>query len=85
MAEAEELVGGWVYFHPTKRARSEFGGIVRSIEPSGGVTARGDPEVAIILEARAEARDQRWRGKAHGMAWTGGLVPLMLPHEVASA
>jgi hypothetical protein len=32
VADAEALIGGWIYLHPTKAARAEFGGRILSFE-----------------------------------------------------
>ena len=80
-ANAAALVGGWVYFHPSKTVPSEMGGRIIAVEESGERTAHDAPEVAIIFEAAVEGRGQKWRGMGHSMAWTGGNVEADLPHE----
>jgi hypothetical protein len=80
-ADANEIEGGWVYFHPTKDDRSEFGGFVKRVEPTEILSAGGKPDMAIILESRVEGRGQEWRGAKHAMAWWSGLVPKTLEHE----
>lgn len=80
-AEAKSLVGGWVYLHPTtKKDPSAFGGKVlryEMVHAEEGYEGR----VALIFEARSEARKCIWHGQDHGMAWTGRCVPADLPHE----
>jgi hypothetical protein len=83
-AEADEIVGGWVYFHPSKAAPSEFGGIVVNVEHTDKLNRYGKPEIAIILQFQPEARGQKWRGANHGMAWCGGVVPKTLEHELVT-
>jgi hypothetical protein len=80
-ADADEIVGGWVYFHPSKAAPSEFGGVVVHVEQMDKLSSHGNPEIAFILQFRTEARGQKWRGAAYGMAWCGGLVSKTLEHE----
>ena len=80
--EATQLVGGWVYFHPTKKKPSEFGGRILGTAVgvrTGAATPRG---IVLTLEARREGRGQKWRGQDHGRAWTGGLVEPTLDHEI---
>jgi hypothetical protein len=82
--EAQQLVGGWIYLHPEgKSNRSQFGGVILSFKPcerrEGASVLQG---LAFTFEARKEGRDQLWRGADHAMAWTGGLVPASLAHEV---
>lgn len=83
--DAVDLLGGWIYFHPTKAAKSEFGGRIVRTELSGHLTHHGVPEIAIVFESKSEARDRKWRGASHGMAWTGGLVEMTYEFEMASA
>jgi hypothetical protein len=80
--EAAELLNGWLYLHPTKKDPSEFGGRITAFEV---VERTGNPHpigIVFTLEARREAREQRWRGQDHGRAWTGGVVENSLPHEM---
>jgi hypothetical protein len=79
--EAQELLGGWVYFHPSKSRRSEFGGVILAVEEGlrpGAATPIG---ITFTIEARREAHGQTWRGQDHRRAWTGGVVADSLPHE----
>jgi hypothetical protein len=81
-SEADELVGGWVYFHPRKADKSEFGGEVVNIERLATISAHGHPEIGIVLKAKTQGRGQDWRGADHQMAHRSGLVDPDLPHEV---
>ncbi|WP_293680147.1 hypothetical protein [uncultured Phenylobacterium sp.] len=75
---AQALVGGWVYLHETKARRSAFGGkVLRWRE----VLYRGERLVEFDLQYTPNVREQKWRGEAHGRAWTGGLVVADLAHE----
>ena len=80
--EVAALVDGWLYLHETKATPSQIGGRIERIEPSGLLTKLGKPEFAIVFRSTRPSRQQKWRGAAHGMAWTGGLVEADLPHEV---
>ena len=75
----EDLVGGWVYFHPNgKKGPSTFGGVVVGVEP---VRYDDKPRFALVFDERQEAIGKAWRGHAHRNAWTGGLVDASLAHE----
>lgn len=80
--EARALVGGWVYLHPKKSDRSEFGGRVQEI--NAAIRERSVRELGFefVLEVCPAARNQKWRGKSHGRAWTGGVVQADFPHEL---
>jgi hypothetical protein len=81
--EAADLSGGWLYLHPTKAMSSEFGGRIVSVEQVLDEAPVAHQErVALIFEARIEARNQTWRGMDHGRAWTGGVVAASLKHEI---
>ena len=80
--EAESLVGGWLYLHPSKNAPSEFGGPIIRFEriwDEGG--AKRQDRVWFEFEAKREGRGQKWRGQAHGMAYTSRPVAADLAHE----
>lgn len=80
--ELLSLVGGWLYLHPVSKLRpSEFGGVVRSLEPTRLTGKAHEDRYAFVFEVRREAQKQQWRGAEHGMAWTGGLVEATYPHE----
>jgi hypothetical protein len=75
-------MGGWVYFHPTKRKPSEFGGRILALAQGERIGAAVPTGTVFTLEARREGQGQKWRGKDHGRAWTGGVVPATLRHEI---
>jgi hypothetical protein len=77
----EQLVGGWVYFHPTKGSPSEFGGVVEDVRPALRADKAQKEGYTIFLTSRPEGKGQRWRGADHQRAWTGGIVDASLPHE----
>jgi hypothetical protein len=80
--DAETLIGGWIYLHPTKNQPSAFGGRILRFEriwDEGG--AKRQDRVWFEFEARQEGRGHKWRGQDHGMAYTSRPVPANLPHE----
>ncbi len=79
--EARSLIGGWIYLHDTKGHRSSFGGLILSVEPASRVGTAREEGFAIIFETKAEARQQRWRGADHAMAWWSGPVEPDAKHE----
>jgi hypothetical protein len=83
IADAEALIGGWIYLNPKKTKPSDFGGRILSFE--AGQKWKDKPHrnrIVFLLEGRREARGQLWRGSDYGMAHTGGLVEAALPHEL---
>lgn len=76
--EAQQLVGGWVYFHEAKATPSRFGGVILGFEP--GQADLADRKV-ILFRADGRARGIRWRGADHGMAMSSGVIVADLPHE----
>ncbi len=79
--DAKALVGGWVYLHPTKASKSEFGGRVVGFEPVIDDTLAHSARIVLIVQKRHEGAGQMWRGKDHTMAHKGDLVEANLPHE----
>lgn len=78
----EELVGGWAYLHPiAKSSPSEFGGVVRAVEPAKREGKPIEDGYVLTIESRPEGKGQRWRGADHIMAWTSGIIEAGLPHE----
>lgn len=85
VADAERLVGGWIYLHEAKTVDLQFGGQVLAFEQiEREELARKDRIVLVVAPSRA-GRGQKWRGKRHEMAWTGGVVEASLPHEQLAA
>ena len=79
--KSRALVGGWMYLHPSKTKRSEFGGVIEGYERVT-VEEVGHPQRTVFRVKRNSAGNgQRWRGKQHGMAHNGDPVPADLPHE----
>ena len=80
--DARSLVGGWVYLHSAKSARSEFGGLVVGFEPVVDHSLAHENRIILVIEKRMEGTEQRWRGKSHTMAHEGGTIDAQLPHEL---
>lgn len=81
-SEAEQMLGGWVYLHAEKTGSSEFGGKIHRVDLlQNGISMR-QPIFGIVFRVRREARHRTWRGHHNKPAWSGGLVPLALPHEI---
>lgn len=83
-ADAQALIGGWIYLHEAKAKPSGFGGRVTGVMPAGPDDEGEGERYGLIFEARREGRVQPWRGADHGMAWTGGLVEATASHEARS-
>ena len=80
--DLKSLAGGWLYLHPDgKSALSGFGGIIEEIIDSARLGKPVEDGYMVVFEARKEARDKKWRGANHGMAWTGGIVEADYKHE----
>ncbi|HEV2189017.1 MAG TPA: hypothetical protein VGR70_17540 [Stellaceae bacterium] len=85
-ADAEMLVGDWVYLHPKKSAPSEFGGRVIRFEAGQEWQGKAhENRIAFFLEATPLGKGKPWRGAEHSLAWTGGLIEASLPHELTPA
>jgi hypothetical protein len=80
--DAQSLVGGWIYLHPTKNAPSEFGGIIRSFEAITDTSYAHSERIVFLVDSRLEGKGKRWRGQSHSMAHTSGLVDVTYPHEM---
>jgi hypothetical protein len=81
--DLNNLVGGWLYLHPDSKSHpSKFGGVIQEVllTPVEGMAI--EDRYTFVFEARPEGRDQAWRGKHHGMAWTSGIIDASLPHEI---
>ncbi len=79
---AESLVGGWIYLHPSKAKNSEFGGKI-----SGWVRVLDETKANPIcikfhFQTKLDAKEKKWRGMDHTMAWQSGLVEANFPHEL---
>jgi len=87
LEDAKQLIGGSIYFHPTKNDVSTFGGRVLDVQPMkiDGVATEfytpteGDEDktqdrVYFTFEFSDEYRGQVWRGADHDMSWTSGII-----------
>lgn len=72
-ADAERLVGGMLYLHETKASPSYFGGVVRGFRVAGS-DELAPGRIVFSVESTREGKGVAWKGAAHSMAWTGGLV-----------
>ncbi len=71
--DAKRLVGGSLFLHETKSRPSYFGGTVLSWR----VTEANEPYPGrIVFEvcSTASGKGAKWKGAAHAMAWSGGIV-----------
>ena len=82
--DAEKLVGGWVYLHEAKTVTSQFGGQVLEFEQVEREELAKKERIVLVLAPSKAGRGQKWRGKRHEMAWTGGVIEGSLPHEQAA-
>ena len=80
--DAQALVGGWLYLHPDKASRSEFGGIVLRYEVEIVDDVAHQRRIVFHVRKADAGTGQRWRGKSHSMAHASGLVDAGLPHEI---
>ena len=70
---AAKLVGGMLYLHEAKADPSYFGGRIESFRVVETDEAHSRRIVFTVTSLR-EGKGVRWRGTAHGMAWTSGVV-----------
>ena len=75
------MVGGWLYLHPTKASRSEFGGVVLGYDVEIVDDVAHQRRIVFHVRKANAGMGQRWRGKSHAMAHASGLVEADLPHE----
>jgi hypothetical protein len=80
-SDAETVVGGWIYFHETKKSKSYMGGRVHGVEPTVAPGLAHPDRIVFAFRPAREAKMCAWRGQGHGRAWTGGPVDAALPHE----
>ena len=65
----------------SKKSPSEFGGVVREVLPAKREGKAIEDGYILVIEVRSEGRGQPWRGAAHGMAWTRGIIDATFAHE----
>lgn len=70
-AEAEALVGGWIYLHAAKSEGASFGGQISAVELT---EAENEGRYRIHFEAKTQARGKPWDGQHHSMAWWSGVI-----------
>jgi len=87
LEDAKKLIGGSIYFHPTKNELSTFGGQVIDVQPmkingiateyytpTPGDENKPQDRVYFTFEFTNEHRGQVWRGKDNTRGWTGGII-----------
>ena len=79
--DAENLIGGWLYLHEAKTVTSQFGGQIVQFEQVERPELAKKDRIVLVVEPSKSCRGQKWRGKRHEMAWTGGVIAGSLPHE----
>lgn len=84
-AEAQALIGGWLYLHETKSAPSYRGGKICGFKHEVRTDVARQHRIGLLFRPRMEAVGAMWRGAAHDMAWSSGLVEANFPHEAADA
>jgi hypothetical protein len=72
--QASSLIGGGIFFHRTKAAKSFFGGIIGAFEEIDRQDLAHPERIRFTFTSTKEARNQRWRGSDHSMAWTSGII-----------
>src|ERR1700712_801492 len=80
-AEAEALVGGWIYLHVSKAEPSYYGGPVLEFGWVRTADVAHEDRIRFRFQPSFIARGLAWRGQDHGRAWTGGLVDATQVHE----
>lgn len=71
--DALRLIGGMLFLHEAKAARSYFGGIVENFRQAG--TEWQQPErLVFTFRAARDGRGQRWHGRDDPMAWVSGVI-----------
>lgn len=71
--DAEELLGGYLYFHETKIAPSYFGGKVLSYECIQ-IEASHSKRIRFIIDADKQCKGVAWVGRNDAMAWYSGII-----------
>ena len=80
--DAQALMGGWLYLHPTTSITSELGGRVRNFSRSK-IGSLPKSLLTFVFDYSPAARNVTWRGRSFtdSRNRTGGLVPADLFHE----
>lgn len=72
--QAASLIGGEIFFHRTKAAKSFFGGIISAFEEIDRQDLAHPERIKFTFTSTKEARNQPWRGSDYSMAWTSGII-----------
>lgn len=67
--DAEKLIGGRIYLHPTKTLGATIGGTVTEV-----IGPDHEGRFVLVFASELECKNAPWRGMDHGMAWTGGII-----------
>jgi len=87
LEDAKQLIGGSIYFHPTKNDVSTFGGRVLDVQPmkidgvatefytpTEGDENKSQNRVYFTFEFSDEYRGQVWKGRDNTRDWTSGII-----------
>jgi hypothetical protein len=72
--QAESLIGGTIFFHKTKADKSHLGGKITAFEEIIRDDLARKDRIKFTFTPTTEAKNQRWRGKDHNIAWTGEII-----------
>ena len=72
--QAASLIGGEIFFHKTKAAKSFFGGTVSAFEEIDRPDLAHPERIKFTFTSTKEAKHRPWRGSDYSMAWTSGIV-----------
>jgi hypothetical protein len=82
VADAEALVGGWLYLHTAKSEKSYFGGPITGFEQIQVPGVARNNRIVLKFHPAVAGKNAPWRSKDSSKAWTGGLVEAERPHEL---
>lgn len=71
--DAARLVSGMIYLHETKSTPSYFGGEVLAYRLASADELMPG-RVVFRFRSLPEAKNVRWTGAKHGMAWSSGVL-----------
>jgi len=71
--EAKLLIGGMIYLHPSKTEVSHFGGLVIDVRSVIREECKRENRVVFVFRPLLEAKNVKWSGADHSMAWSSGI------------
>ncbi len=71
---AQELVGGLIFLHQTKKSPAYFAGRVTKFERVNRPESKRPRRILFHLTLAPELKGQEWRGKDHSNAWNSGIL-----------